>query len=394
MWASAWRRLMAWQQLLLLSAITSMVLFAVVTAPADIRPALSSHQPLSWAVSAVVYAALATRRRFPLATVAVATIGSVVLMADGMAYPLTLPALFYALYSVALGTSQRRTLAVGVTVKVALLTASLITHPGITGFVVLLWAALAVTTGTAACSHRAYVAEVEERARRAERAREDEANRRVAEERLRIARELHDAVGHHVALINVQAGALACLLDDEDLIQARESIAHIQQASGEALEDLRLTVGLLRGPGVPEPGEPTEPVPGLDRLEELICSFAGAGLQVTREVTGQFRPLPEAVELTAYRVIQESLTNTRKHADCDTAVLRLGYAPGALRLAVEDEGKAVTAADRRTPEGHGIVGMRERVAALGGRLSAGPRPEGGYRVFAELPLRAAGIEGS
>ncbi len=112
---------------------------------------------------------------------------------------------------------QGRTLAVGVTVKAALLTASLITHPGITGFVILLWAALAVTTGSAARSHRAYVAEVEERARRAEQAREDEANRRVAEERLRIARELHDAVGHHVALINVQAGALACLLDDEDL---------------------------------------------------------------------------------------------------------------------------------------------------------------------------------
>ena len=135
-------------------------------------------------------------------------------------------------------------------------------------------------------------------------------------------------------------------------------------------------------------------MPGLDQLEELICSFAGAGLRVSREVTGQARPLPEAVELTAYRVIQESLTNTRKHAGCDTAVVRLGYAPGALRLAVEDEGKPVAGASRRMPEGHGIVGMRERVAALGGRLSAGPGPEGGYRVVAELPLRAAGIEGS
>jgi signal transduction histidine kinase len=394
MWESAWRRLMARQQLLLLSAITSMALFAVATIPADIRHALSSHQLLGWSVSVVVYAALAAGRRFPLATVAVATIGSVVLIADGMAYPLTLPALFYLLYSVALAASQRRTLAVGVTVKVALLTASLITHPGITGFVILLWAALAVTTGTAVRSHRGYVAEVEERARRAEQAKEDEANRRVAEERLRIARELHDAVGHHVALINVQAGALACLLDDEDLIPARESVTHIQRASEEALEELRLTVGLLREPGALEPAEPAEPVPGLDQLEELICSFAGAGLRVTREVTGQARPLPEAVELTAYRVIQESLTNTRKHADCDTAVVRLGYAPAALRLAVEDEGKAVTAAGQRTPEGHGIVGMRERVAALGGRLSAGPGPGGGYRVFAELPLRAARIEGS
>jgi signal transduction histidine kinase len=394
MWVSAWNRLMARQELLLLSAVTAMVLFAVVTIPADIQHALSSRQPLNWLASAVVYAALVARRRFPLGTVAVAVIGSVVLMADGMAYPLTLPAVFYALYSVALGAGPGRTLAVGVTVKAALLSASLITHPGLTGFVILLWAALAVTTGSASRSHRAYVAEVEKRARRAEQAREDEANRRVAEERLRIARELHDAVGHHVALINVQAGALACLLDDEDLIQARESVAHIQRASEEALDELRLTVGLLREPGAPEPAEPAEPVPGLDQLEELICSFGDAGLQVTRKVTGHARPLPEAVELTAYRVIQESLTNTRKHAGCDTAVVRLGYTPGALSLAVEDGGKPVIWSSRHTTGGHGIVGMRERVAALGGRLSAGPRPGGGYRVFAELPLRAARIEGS
>jgi signal transduction histidine kinase len=382
------------QLLLLMSAVMAMALFTVVTIPADVRHALSSHQPLNWSVTVVVYAALAAYRRFPLGTMAVATTGSMVAMADGMAYPLTLPAVFFGLYSVAVSNAPLRALAVGVTVKAALLTTSLITHPGITGFVILLSAALAVTTGSAVRSHRAYEAEVEERARRAEQAREVEANRRVAEERLRIARELHDAVGHHVALINVQAGALTCLLDDEDLIQARESVTHIQRASEEALEELRLTVGLLREPGAAEPPEPAEPVPGLDRLEELICSFAGAGLRVIREVTGQVRPLPEAVELTAYRVIQESLTNARKHADCDTAVVRLGYAPGTLRLAVEDEGKLVTRRSQRTPEGHGIVGMRERVAALGGRLSAGPGPEGGYRVFAELPLRTAGIEGS
>jgi signal transduction histidine kinase len=385
---------MARPELLLLSAVTAMVLFAVVTIPADLQHALNSRQPLSWLVSVVVYAALVARRRFPITTVAIAVIGSVVLMADGMAYPLTLPAVFYGLCSVALDSGPGRTLAVGVPVKAALLSASLITHPGITGFVILLWAALAVTTGSASRTNRAYVAEVEKRARQAEQAREDEANRRVAEERLRIARELHDAVGHHVALINVQAGALACLLDDRDLIQAGESVAHIQRASEEALDELRLTVGLLREPGWAEPAEPAQPVPGLAQLEELIYSFAGAGLLVTREVTGEARPLPEAVELTAYRVIQESLTNTRKHARCDTAMLRLGYTPGSLSLAVEDEGKPVTWDSRHMPAGHGIVGMRERVAALGGRLSAGPRPEGGYRVFAELPLRAAGIEGS
>jgi len=381
---------MARRHPLLISSITAVVLFTVVTMTADIRHALGTHQALSWAVTAVVYPAIVVQRRFPVGTVALATAGTVVLMADGMKYPLTLPALFCVLYAFALGVSQRRALAVGAPVKATLLAAALITHPGITGFAVLLWAALAVSLGVAVRSHRAYIAEVEDRARRAEQAKEEEANRRVAEERLRIARELHDVVGHHVALISVQAGALGCLLD-EDQVQARESVTHIQRASEEALEDLRLTVGLLREPGA---SEPVEPMPGLDRLEELISSFAGTGLQVTREVTGRVRPLPEAVELTAYRVIQESLTNTRKHADCATAVVRLGYAPGALRLAVEDEGKPVRQAVRRAAEGHGIVGMRERVAALGGRLSAGPRPEGGYRVLAELPLRAAGLEGS
>jgi signal transduction histidine kinase len=387
---------MARQELLLASAATAAVLFAVVTIPADIRHAISSHRPLGWLVSAAVYASLAARRRFQLGTVAVAVIGSVVLMADGMAYPLTLPAVFYMLYVVALGAGPGRTLAVGVTVKATLLTASLLTHPGITGFVTLLWAALAVTTGSASQSHRGYIAEVEKRARRAEQDREQEADRRVAEERLRIARDLHDAVGHHVALINVQAGAMACLLDDEDLVRARESLTHIQRASAEALDELRLTVGLLREPGAAEPAEPAEPTPGLDRLEELICSFANTGLRVTREVTGQARPLPEAVELTAYRVIQESLTNTRKHARCDAAVIRLEYTPGALSLAVEDEGRPVPVIDapRHPPAGHGVVGMRERVAALGGQLSAGPRPGGGYRVFAELPLRVAQIKSS
>jgi signal transduction histidine kinase len=395
MWANAWNRLLAREEILLLSVVSAVVFFVVVTFPTDIHHALSSHQPLSWLVSAVVYASLGAHRRFPLGMVAVAVLGSVVLLADGTPYPLTLPAVFYALYSVALASGPARTLAVGVTTKVVLLTASLITHPGSSGFVTLLWAALAVTAGSGSRSHRGYLAEVEDRARRAEQAREDEANRRVAEERLRIARDLHDAVGHHVALISVQVGALACLLEDADMGPAKESVAHIQRASGEALEELRLTVGLLREPGAAEPTEPAEPVPGLDQLDTLIGSFADSGLRVTREVTGQARPLPESVELTAYRIIQESLTNTRKHAGCDTAVVRLTYTPRALSLAVEDEGRPVTVNTRHIPSGgHGVVGMRERAAALGGRLSAGPRPEGGYRVSAELPFRTAGIEAS
>lgn len=214
--------------------------------------------------------------------------------------------------------------------------------------------------------------------------REHDAWLRVHSERLRIARDLHDAVGHQVALISVQAGAMGYLLDT-DLGTARESLAHIQRASEAALEELRLAVGLLREPG---DSEPTEPAGGLGRLDELIGSFAATGLNVTCNVTGQARPLPEAVDLTAYRVIQESLTNTAKHAAGASASVRLAFRPGVLALAVEDDGPGASGNDLigNSPAGHGLIGMRERAAAVGGWVSAGPSGGGGFQVLAELPL--------
>ena len=238
------------------------------------------------------------------------------------------------------------------------------------------------TVGQAVRVRRAQKAMLEERARRVEENREHEARLRVHAERLRIARDLHDAVGHQVALISVQAGAMGYLLDT-DLDRARESLAHIQQASEAALEELRLAVGLLRQPGE---SEPTEPAGGLGRLDELIGSFAATGLKVTCDVTGQARPLPEAVDLTAYRVIQESLTNAAKHAAGGSASVRLAFRPGVLALAVEDDGPGGSGTGN---EGHGIVGMRERAAAVGGWVAAGPRNGGGFQVLAELPLPEA-----
>jgi signal transduction histidine kinase len=247
---------------------------------------------------------------------------------------------------------------------------------------------------------------VAERARHAEELHEQDARQhireRVHEERLRIARELHDAVGHQVALISVQAGAMSYLLGADpdntdlastDLAKARESLGHIQRASEAALEELRLTVGLLRQPGE---RESTEPAAGLARLEELIGSFAATGLKVTCEVIGQARPLPEAVDLTVYRLIQESLTNTTKHAAGACASVRLTYRPGVLALAVEDDGPHAAGDDDGPPTrrddgagngevGHGLIGMRERAAVVGGWVSAGPH-DGGFLVLAELPL--------
>jgi signal transduction histidine kinase len=244
--------------------------------------------------------------------------------------------------------------------------------------------AVVATIGQAVRVRRAQKAMLEERARRAEENREHEARLRVHAERLRIARDLHDAVGHQVALISVQAGAMGYMMDT-DPDKARESLAHIQRASEAALEELRLAVGLLRQPG---DSEPVEPAGGLGRLDELIGSFAATGLNVTCNVTGQARPLPEAVDLTAYRVIQESLTNTAKHAAGASASVRLAFRPGVLALAVEDDGPGTPGKNHigSSPAGHGLIGMRERAAAVGGWVSAGPRGGGGFQVLAELPL--------
>lgn len=246
---------------------------------------------------------------------------------------------------------------------------------------VLPWVVAAAALGQAVRANRARRAMLEERARRAEQGREEEARRRVQAERLRIARDLHDAVGHQVALINVQAGAMTLLLAREDLVKARESLEHIQNASEAALAELKVTVGLLRQPG---DHEPVEPAGRLSRLDDLIASFTAAGLRVTCDVTGHARPLPEAVDLTAYRLIQESLTNTAKHAAGASTSVRLAFRPDTLALTVENDGPPAARRGADTM-GHGIIGMRERATALGGRLSASPRPEGGFRVTAELP---------
>jgi signal transduction histidine kinase len=366
-------------------ACLSAVLFMTEIMIANVRHLPGSRDPVVYAIAGVVYLALVVLYRFPAVTVLVSAAGSVALIAMGSHYPITIPAFLGSLFAFALANDKRRTLAVAVPVKLGLLIAAIAAGAGIASLVVVLWAALATSLGNAVRNHRGYLAEVTERARRAEQDAEDQARRRVAEERMRIARELHDVIGHHVALISVQAGAMSCLLE-EDQAEARQSLAHIQRASANALEDLRLTVGLLREPGDREQAEPlqVDPVPGLSHLDALVGSFAGTGLTVTREVTGRPRPLPEAADLAAYRVIQESLTNIRKHAPCRTARLRLGYETEALRLAIENDGPPGTS--QTAPDGHGIIGMRERVAAVGGRLSAGPRAEGGFRVLAELPL--------
>jgi signal transduction histidine kinase len=213
------------------------------------------------------------------------------------------------------------------------------------------------------------------------RAEQEEARRRRAdEERLRIARELHDVLAHSISVINVQAGVGLALLDS-DPEQARAALTTIRTAGKEALGEVRHVLDALRAPG----GDaPRAPAPGLDRLPELTAQAEAAGLTVTVRTTGAATPLPPGVDLAAFRIVQEALTNVVRHSGSRTARVRLGYAARELTVQVDDDGPA---RENGPPSGgNGLAGMRERAAALGGTLEAGPRDGDGFRVCARLPL--------
>jgi signal transduction histidine kinase len=220
-----------------------------------------------------------------------------------------------------------------------------------------------------------------ERAAEATRVREQETLRQASEERLRIARELHDAIGHHLSLINVQSG-VALHLGEELPEQARGSFAAIKQASKEALAELRSVLSILRQEDEPVPRSPT---PTLARLDDLVAQAGAAGLKVRTETGGQVRPLPFSVDAAAFRIVQEALTNVTRHAGPATATVRVRYGEQDLTVQVDDDGRGPRA-NAPTAEGKGITGMRERVSAVGGEFQAGPRPGGGFQVRARLPL--------
>jgi signal transduction histidine kinase len=214
--------------------------------------------------------------------------------------------------------------------------------------------------------------------------------RRASEERLRMARDLHDVIGHNISLISVQA-AVGLDLMDADPEQARAALSAIKTVSREALDELRSMLAALRQTGEQAP---TAPTPGLARLPELAQLTRAAGLPVRVEVTGPARTLPATVDLAGYRIVQESLTNVARHAGPGAATVRLGYRDDGVSVEVIDNGRGATAG-RGVPGGRpgtgtgsGIAGMTERAAALGGHLTAGPRPGGGFMVSAWLPTSA------
>ena len=205
------------------------------------------------------------------------------------------------------------------------------------------------------------------------------ARRKADEERLRIARELHDVLAHNISLINVQSGVALHLIDEQPE-QARTALEAINKASADALHEVRSALNVLRGSKEEPPRAPTA---GLARLDELVSRAAAAGVGVSLEVQGDRRPLPASVDLAAFRIVQESLTNIVRHAAAGSAKVQLTYGNGDLRLQIDDDGRGPGA---QAGGGSGIAGMRERATALGGELEAGPQPTGGFRVRARLPL--------
>ncbi|KFK85559.1 histidine kinase [Streptomyces sp. JS01] len=252
---------------------------------------------------------------------------------------------------------------------------------------------LAWVLGDSLRTRRAYFDQLEERAARLEREREAQSKVAVAAERARIARELHDVVAHNVSVMVVQADGAAYVMDAAP-DQAKQALETISGTGRQALAEMRRLLGVLRTGDAPESGEYV-PQPDVEQIEDLVAQVRQTGLEVDFKVEGTPRPLPSGVELTAYRVVQEALTNTRKHGGPDAgASVRLVYFDDGLGLLIEDDGRGAAhelyedgGADGA---GHGMIGMRERVGMVGGTLDAGPRPGGGFRISALLPLKSPG----
>jgi signal transduction histidine kinase len=341
------------------------------------------HTPnAAYLLVAVACLVLAFRRRWPAAVLVTSTLAVAVYSLLGYMNGAALLAPYAALYALASQVSVPRAIAWAVGMLAVLLPATASANPFTPtggGFDIMPFAAgAACFAGIAVGNRRAYVASIRERA-------EADARRQIDEERLRIARELHDVVAHTMATINVQASAAAQLLRDRPE-QAAESLGAIRAASKDGLRELRAILNVLRH--ADEAEGPTWPVPGLSRLDALAEGARAAGLPVTVTVAGQPRDRPAVTDVAAFRIIQEALTNTIRHAGRATAAVAVRYGGADLEIEVTDTGRGPASAVGGAGPGHGLRGMRERAAAAGGTIEIGPGPAGGFRVAARFPLDA------
>jgi signal transduction histidine kinase len=382
----------AWDAALgLIIAVWSIVI--VLTGPGPQREA-RDPTPADFVVAVVAFLLVALRRRWPIPVFAAAAATALATVISHGLTPVLMVTAFISAATVAVHTSRRTAWITGGTVAALFYLGAVLagwswTSPEALGMVA--WTGMAVAIGDAVRSRKAYVAAIEERALRAERSRDEEARRRVIEERLRIARELHDVVAHHIAMINVQAGVAAHVLRDQP-DQAEEALAHVRKAARTVLDETSTLLGVLRRPDEPDDDEPTR---GLARLGGLLDSLAGAGLHVEHRQEGDARELPAAVDLAAYRIVQEALTNAHKHGSSAAARVCLAYSPAGLDLTVSNPVASNPVAvpsgerpDEHSGGGHGLIGMRERAAAIGGTLQT-VQENGTFLVKAFLPAPAS-----
>jgi signal transduction histidine kinase len=409
-WWRWWRNSPAWD----VAFALLMTFLIVVGAYGEAHPSQAQYKVVSGhpvphtpdAALLLVAAAglvLAWRRRYPVAVLCVSTAAVVTYTLLGYVNGAALLAPVVALYAVTSTVSTRRAVAWSAVTLAALMASTAAANPfGRTGGGFDLIPALVAAAGgggIAVANRRAYAASIQARA-------EDAAQRRIDEERLRIARELHDVVAHTMATINVQAGA-AIHVADERPGATVDALRAIRGASKEGLRELRAILNVLRQA---DEADSTMPAPGLGQIDDLIASARSAGLDTTLTVTGDRRPLPPEVDLAAYRIVQESLTNVIRHAGPAAATVSIGYSRAELRIEVADTGRGATRTGSTgagsigtdgtgtdgtgtdgtgtdgTGGGHGLAGMRERAASVGGGVEAGTRAGGGFLVAARLPL--------
>lgn len=329
--------------------------------------------------------ALVVRRRLPF-PVLIATTGCALayVVVEGVKSPIgvTIAVAMYTLVVTSRHRVARRV--VTVVVMVVMIGATTIFTDGnlLENLSVSVLTLLGAAMGEAVLYRRAYEAELAESLQRAEARREEEARGRIIQERLRLAHELHDVIAHHIALMNVQAGVASHFLRDEPE-EAERALAEVRNGGRTVLAELTILLGVLRRSE--DHQLPTAPMPTLQELGSLIDSFRAAGLQVEWTPQEDLQPLPELVELTAYRVVQESLTNVVKHAPGATARVELNHHRNALTLTVTNTSSTTPPSNTSNGTGHGLLGMRERVQAVGGQVSAEPTSTGGFQVNAVLP---------
>lgn len=378
-WATVGRHTGVWD--VALAALLVIVSLVEPRMGRDVGPALSALQ-----IGFLVFgsASLALRRSHPVAVLTVTVLAVAAVIALGGLSRSGVAAIGIAGFSVGAWTDRRTTWIAAPAAAAVLFGAALLGWRNVPfaaeSFATVFWVGLTFALGDASRSRRAYVTAVEERARRAEESREDEARRRVAEDRLSIARDLHDVIAHHIAVINVQANVANHLLGT-DRDAAAEALSHVRRSAQTVLSELGTVLSVLRQPA--DAAAPTDPTPNLERLPELVASFRAIGLPVALTESGPTTPYDPSVELVAFRVVQESLTNVHKHNPGTATTVTLERDEDALRVEVINAPGRPAAS--QPGNGHGLAGMRERVTAIGGTVEAGPTSAGGFRVRAILP---------